>query len=66
MSTYVEPEPNKYPRWPEPTVEEPDVETLEGWLMDEGICETTDGCFCEPDGRCSHGYPSWLLYLGLI
>ena len=51
--------------WPEPTVEEPDLETLAEW-MDEGVCETTDGCFCEPDGTCIHGHPSWLLALGLI
>ena len=51
--------------WPEPTVAEPDLETLAEW-MDEGVCETTDGCFCEPDGTCIHGHPSWLLALGLI
>ena len=51
--------------WPEPTVDPPDLETLETW-MDEGVCETTDGCVVEPDGICIHGYPSWLLELGLI
>jgi hypothetical protein len=45
-------------QWPEPTVEEPDLETLEEWLWEDGGCETTDGCFCEPDGTCQHGYPS--------
>ena len=54
------------PVWPEPTVEEPDFETLEAWILDEGICEATDGCFVEPDGVCSHGHPSWLLVMGLI
>ena len=51
--------------WPEPTVEPPDLETLEAWT-NAGICEATDGCVVEPDGACSHGYPSWLLELGLI
>lgn len=51
--------------WPEPTVEPPDWETLEAWIH-EGICEATDGCVVEPDGACIHGFPSWLLELGLI
>jgi hypothetical protein len=52
-------------RWPEPTTEEPDMDTLEEWLMDSG-CEATDGCWIEHDGVCPHGYPSWFLYLGVI
>ena len=53
-------------RWPEPTTDEPDLETLEEWMLD-GCCEATDGCSpIEPDGTCIHGYPSWLLHLGLI
>ncbi len=51
-------------RWPEPTTDEPDLETLEEWMLD-GACEATDGCLTEPDGTCMHGYPSWLLQLGL-
>ena len=51
--------------WPEPTTPQPDFETLEAWFWD-GCCEATDGCLVEPDGRCSHGHPSWLLKLGLI
>lgn len=51
--------------WPEPTVEEPDLETLEEWFMDT-VCEATDGCIVEHDGRCPHGYPSWFLQLGMI
>jgi hypothetical protein len=51
--------------WPEPTVDQPDWETLEEW-MNEGICEATDGCVIEPDGVCIHGHVSWLLELGLI
>jgi len=52
-------------QWPEPTVEPPDLETLQEWLLDS-ICEATDGCIVEHDGRCSHGHPSWFLRLGLI
>jgi hypothetical protein len=51
--------------WPEPTVEEPDEEQLEEWMLDD-VCEATDGCLTEPDGVCPHGHPSWLLRLGLI
>jgi hypothetical protein len=45
--------------------EPPDIETLIRWEF-EGYCEATDGCRVDPDGRCSHGHPSWLLELGLI
>ena len=51
--------------WPEPTVEAPDLETLEEWFLDS-ICEATDGCVVEHDGTCPHGHPSWFLRLGLI
>lgn len=30
------------------------------------LAETADGCQVAPDGRCSHGYRSPLLILGLI
>ena len=60
----VKPE-QKRLRWPEPTTEHPDIETLEEWDMDGG-CEATDGCWVEPDGVCQHGHPSWLLRLGYI
>ena len=53
-------------RYPEPTTEEPDVETLQEWDWEDGGCEATDGCWVEPDGVCEHGHPSWMLYLGLI
>lgn len=53
-------------RWPEPTVEQPDFETLEQWMWEDGCCEATDGCMIEPDGVCQHGHPSWLLRLGFI
>ncbi|MCB0094183.1 MAG: hypothetical protein KDE50_00880 [Caldilineaceae bacterium] len=52
--------------WPEPTEPQPDQETLEEWMYDEGGCEATDGCWIEPDSLCPHGHPSWLLALGYI
>ena len=51
--------------YPEPTQPEPTMDDLMLW-MDEGVAEATDGCPIEPDGICEHGYPSWLLYAGLI
>ena len=32
----------------------------------DGSCRSVDGCRVEPDGTCSHGYPSWLIVLGYI
>ena len=52
--------------YPEPTVEEPDMELLMGEVLMESSCEATDGCIVEPDGVCEHGHPSWLLYYGMI
>lgn len=43
----------------------PTVTTLEKW-SDAGIAKAVDGCKVEPDGTCHHGYPSWLVALGLI
>ena len=63
MSTFEKP--YQRPQWPEPTVEEPDLETLIEW-MKEGMCEATDACIVEADGTCPHGHRSWLLHLGLI
>ena len=54
------------PKWPEQTTDEPDLETLESWMEEDGGCEATDGCWVEPDGICPHGHPSWLIRLGLI
>ena len=52
--------------YPEPTTDEPELNQLEEW-MDEGVCSATDGCFpVEPDGVCEHGYPSWLIEMGMI
>jgi hypothetical protein len=44
----------------------PTMEQLLEWQEEGGGCEATDGCWVEPDGRCEHGKPSWLLALGLI
>ena len=45
----------------------PSIETLMEWEA-EGGCEAAcpHHCWVEPDGRCTHGKPSWLLKLGLI
>lgn len=43
----------------------PSIATMERWMAD-GVAKATDGCRVEPDGRCGHGKPSWLLYLGYI
>ena len=52
--------------WPEPTVDQPDIDILMEWEFTDDY-EATDGCSpIEPDGVCPHGYPSWILYLGLI
>lgn len=52
--------------WPMPTTEAPTLATLFDWLLMDGDCEATDGCSIEPDGVCPHGYPSWLMQLGMI
>jgi hypothetical protein len=44
---------------------EPDFETLQEW-MEDGGCESIDGCWVEVDGHCQHGKPSWMLQMGLI
>jgi hypothetical protein len=51
--------------WPEPEEEEPSEEQLKIWVIDS-VVDATDGCRVEPDGVCPHGYPSWLIQLGLI
>ena len=43
----------------------PSMATMTRWHRD-GVCKTTDGCKVEPDGTCSHGYPSWMLVLNYI
>jgi len=52
--------------WPEPTIDEPRIETLMQW-SDEGRCQATDGCWLEKDTlACEHGHPSWAVILGLV
>lgn len=49
---------------PDPTTDEPTVETLMGW-SDQGGCRATDGCWLGPKSdACEHGYPSWAVVLG--
>ena len=43
----------------------PSIRTMEKWIMD-GVAKATDGCRVEPDGKCPHGKPSWLIVLGFI
>jgi hypothetical protein len=54
--------------WPEEDAPfiPPSVEELWDWVDEYGQCQATDGCWCEADGRCEHGYPSWLVELGLL
>lgn len=47
------------------TTPTPTVEQLQAWDFD-GICEATDGCRVEPDGRCPHGHTSWLRVVGIV
>ena len=49
-----------------PTVVQPDIEDIIQQESDYGTSETTDGCTVEPDAYCEHGYPSWMLHLGLV
>jgi hypothetical protein len=46
--------------------EQPSLEQLMAWVLGEGGCEATDGCWVEADGTCPHGKPSWMIVLGLI
>ena len=52
-------------KWPVPTQPRPSLRQLQNWTLD-GVCEATDGCRVEPDGRCPHGHPAWLMYLGYV
>jgi hypothetical protein len=51
----------------EPRLSPPSIETLIAWEA-QGGCEAAcpHRCWVEPDGRCTHGNPSWMLKLGLI
>jgi hypothetical protein len=46
-------------------VEVPTEDELREWSSDSG-CDAIDGCWVEPDGECRHGFPSWLVALGMI
>jgi len=46
-------------------VKVPSVRKLEEWSNECG-CKAIDGCWVEPDGTCGHGFPSWLLAMGMI
>lgn len=48
-----------------PTEPQPSMEQIQEWVFDS-VCDATDGCQVEPDGRCEHGHKSWLLVLGLV
>ena len=54
-----------HPGWKLVKGRQPSQPTLERWV-DNCMAKTTDGCTVEPDGRCGHGHPSWLLVLGYI
>lgn len=43
-------------------------QSKEAWeyIVCDVMCEAVDGCTVEPDAKCLHGYPSWLLVAGLI
>jgi len=44
----------------------PSMESL-GRCLDNGLSKAVDGCCgVEPDGICEHGYPSFLLAMGMI
>lgn len=43
----------------------PGMDELEHWVCDS-VCEATDGCEVEPDGKCYHNHDSWLLVMGII
>ena len=43
----------------------PEDKDIEEWLFGEELCESVDGCTVEVDGTCPHGFPSWLIALGI-
>ena len=48
-----------------PPIDALNYEDLLGMGLDRE-CLATDGCTVDPQGECEHGYPSWLLYLGIL
>jgi len=55
----------EYVEWGGETFPAPTMGELESWVFD-GACEAIDGCVVEPDGRCPHGAPSWLIHMGMV
>lgn len=51
--------------WDGEVLETPTVGMVRAWMFDS-VVEALDGCCVEPDGRCPHGAPSWLLALGVV
>ena len=43
----------------------PSLEDIQRMIIDN-VIPALDECSVEPDGQCPHGYPSWLVALGLI
>lgn len=43
----------------------PSMKTLEKWVSDS-VAKSITGKRVEPDGYDTHGFPSWLLVIGLI
>jgi hypothetical protein len=55
--------------WTEDEVEAaqpPAVQDLWDFVDEYGLCLATDGCWVAPEETCEHGYPSWLVALGLL
>jgi hypothetical protein len=51
----------------EPAAQQPPaIADLWDWVDEYGKCPAADDCWVEPDGVCEHGYPSWLVELGLL
>ena len=51
--------------WNGEAVYMPTMSDVKRWTFDSR-CEALDGCTVEPDGRCPHGAPSYLIALGMI
>jgi hypothetical protein len=48
-----------------PTTPKPSLDDLQEWAA-AGGCHATDGCWVDAkDEECSHGFPTWLVQLGL-
>tara|TARA_R110002012_G_scaffold215190_3_gene386271 strand:+ start:221 stop:778 length:558 start_codon:yes stop_codon:yes gene_type:complete len=55
----------EYVTWDGERYPVPSMGEVESWIYG-GTCEALDGCTVEPDGKCEHGAPSWLIQLGMI